>query len=128
MEGLGVIFARGRTALAVGYDATLFEIIMPNAVVVKVKSMLAAYYMFRVMLILGPKKPDLKVESAPALLPFVRRARLSSLSPLRCANMIDYFISEVDQHIKRPDERSDDFRNRSLLATIEIWDEAVVLF
>ena len=42
--------------------------------------------------------------------------------------MIDYFISEVDQHIKRPDKRSDDFQNRILLSTIEIWDEAVVSF
>ena len=101
---------------------------MFNRITVTLASIWAGYYAFRVTWILEERKLGLGSDQYSSLPLFFRKARKSGLSPKRCAVMIEYFVSEVDAHIPRSDERSFKSRNGVLLATTKNWNEAVVTF
>ena len=88
----------------------------------------AAQYAFQVSVQLSSRGLGLESDEYDSLPPFFRKARIAGLSPVRCANKIQYFLFEVDKHILRDDPRSLASRNGMLFATIKIWDEAVVGF
>lgn len=92
-----------------------------------IKSLVAAFYFFRVSLLLSAEKIPMTVEDYPDLTPFVRQCRVSGLSPSECVFLIKQLVSNIDGHIQPTDERWKPYRNRILAAALNIWDETVTM-